>query len=170
MGDDFEFTPPPRREARTFEPPPWEKEAFEELRRKQDAAELERPAAEPTPEEPVVLVPEPGFDEPALAEEDEQESPGPGVSNGEMVAMLSQLAAQEPDAKRGLTTMALVVAAICGVFGLVLVVWGGVALANSGSSGRIGMIGGSLFTFLGLAAIGFAGWLTIKTLRQRGVL
>lgn len=157
MGDGFEFTPPPRREARTFEPPPWEREAFEELRRKREA---ELAAAAESESE---LVPERG-------EVNGQEGEKSEVSEGQVVAMLAQLAAQEPDANRPITTVAFVMASICGVFGLVLLVWGGVALASARQSGRVGMIGGSLFIFVGIAAILFALWLSVKTLRQRGVL
>jgi len=41
VGDDgFDFQGPQRREAKRFEPPPWEREAFEELQRKRAEEEL----------------------------------------------------------------------------------------------------------------------------------
>lgn len=186
MGDDFRFIPPPRREARTFEPPPWETEAFEELRRKREAAEAEQAKAAAEQGEVVTVESEDealgaflvegavmGGDEQGDgpgAEAEPEEGATAGVSDGQVVAMLAQLAAQEPNAKAPITTVALVMAAVCGVFGLVLLVWGVVALANARTSGRVGMIGGSLFFFIGVAAVLFAVWLTVKTLRQRGVL
>jgi len=84
--------------------------------------------------------------------------------------MLASLAAEEPSAQKGIHAVAFSTAAVMATFGVVLMVWGIVALVRSGQSGRVGVIGGSLFFFFGMAAVIFAVWLTAKTLRQRGVL
>ena len=46
MADDgVDFRTPERREAKQFEPPPWEREQFEELERKRAEREAQQAAA-----------------------------------------------------------------------------------------------------------------------------
>jgi len=168
VGDGFDFTRPEKREAKSFEPPPWEAAAFEELRRQR--AEEERAAEDAgTTEQPSmrwVALPQEEGD----SEEGSVDQPPRRVDEGEVMLMMAGLAAEEPSVEKGLHTAAIVAAAVMAAFGTVLMVWGVVALAGSRESGRVGVIGGSLFFFFGVAATGFAVWLIVRTLRQRGVL
>ncbi len=177
MSDGFDFTQPERREPKGFEPPPWEQEAFEELRHRgeenpAEAVEIEVPAAPAATagaaDEPTEAAVAAGFA--AGENDDEPAAPPRGVNDGEVVVMLAGLAAEEPSAEKGIHAVAFGTSAVMATFGLVLVVWGVVALVRSGESGRVGVIGGSLFFFFGMAAMVFAVWLTVRTLRQRGVL
>jgi hypothetical protein len=168
VSEGFDFTQPERREPKGFEPPPWEKEAFEELRRRREQAPAQADAVEGA-ESGV-----PGAIEEPAGVAEEKPTTGDGsprvVEDREVVVMLASLAAEEPNAQHGIHAVALSAAAVLVVFGLVLVVWGVVALVRSGRTGDVGLLGGSLFLFFGVAAVGFAVWLTVRTLRQRGVL
>lgn len=206
MSEEFDFTHKERREARGFEPPPWEKDAFDELKRKraeeQEAEVAPADTAAASQGQPTAIPPEvAGTDAGAAPEgvagiaeplnddglewlEAVQESaattaqaaagtparPAGAVDEAKVAYMLAELAAQEPDTRRSLGTLALWSAAVLGCAGLVFVVWGVVALAGSGTTGRVGAIGGSLFFLVGGAATGAAIWLAVRTLRQRGVL
>jgi len=175
VSDGFDFEQRDRREAKSFEPPPWEKEAFEQLRRRKGDTEAppeqQAPPAEiPAHQSPVVHLPQSAEAPDAAESTTAAREPVAQVDEGRVVEMMAELAAQEPDAQKGLHSLAIGVSAAMGVFGLVLIVWGVVALARSGGSGRIGVIGGSLFFAFGAAAVVFAVWLMVKTLRQRGVL
>jgi hypothetical protein len=177
VSDGFDFGRRERREAKSFEPPPWEKEAFEQLRRRKDdapepAGHEETTATDPEPDAAGGSVKKPQVEAEGAGEAkgDARPPAAAQVDEGTVVEMMAKLAAQEPDAQRSLHALALSVSAAMGVFGLVLIVWGVVALARSGESGRIGVIGGSLFFAFGAASAVFAVWLMVKTLRQRGVL
>jgi len=169
VSDGFDFSRPERREAKRFEPPPWEADAFEELRRQrvEECPEAEKTGAiesDPHDEDGAKHNAEEPDDEPKAGEKPAR------VDEAQMLVMLAELASEEPSAQEGLHTIAAIAAMVMVVSGLVLVVWGMVALADSGRSGRVGVVGGVLFFLLGSAAVGFAVWLIVRTLRQRGVL
>lgn len=177
MSDGFDFTRPERREPKGFEPPPWEQEAFDELNRRREESPADAVEAGASASSEAVAGDEGDLNEASAAPEPatdvsgaEPVAPSRGVNDGEVVVMLAGLAAQEPSAQKSIHAVAFSTSAVMATFGLVLVVWGIVALIRSGQSGRVGVIGGSLFFFFGMAAVTFAVWLTVRTLRQRGVL
>lgn len=161
---DKDFRPPVRRqEPRRFEPPPWEREAFE--KRKQEA--------EPATESPATVSP---AEESAPTSETrvqaEQKEPltGSEVEEKVMLEMLAGLAAEEPDSSGAIKTVAFAAALLLVVLGGVLIVWGVAALVSSAATGAVGTVGGSVMLLFGSGFIGAAIWLTIRTLRQQGVL
>ena len=196
---DFNFRPqPPRREARTFEPPPWEKDQFERLAKERSAqgaaeraaaevlTEGQDAASEPAQEVGVVEAPTVAVDTDAVGAE--KSAPEPGLSDSplgsaapssrhsgghvdeaQLAAMLAGLRAEEPPAMAGAWVIALISAMVMGAVGLVLVIWGIVALTRTGL-GPAGTMAGMVLLAFGLIFLGACAWLGLRTLRQRGVL
>jgi membrane-bound ClpP family serine protease len=171
---DFDFKPPPpRREARRFEPPPWERDQFEQRERELEAQrKAEQEAAEAEAEEQGVA---------QAATESEQDAHGmqPGVSaepgpkaevdEKQVELMMLGLRAEEPETLAGAWAVSVGAGAVVAAVGLALGVWGIVALLTR-ASGTSGAIGGMMLLALGLCFLGIGGWLIFGVLRQRGVL
>lgn len=154
---------PQRREPRRFEPPPWEREQFERLDR--ERARDEQPS-EPAPAALAESVSAPVGQEAAEpATEREDVAPSPGVD-----AMLLALKAEEPSVVAGAWRFGLVAAALVGTIGLMLVIWGMVALARSAGSGPAGIMGATIMSVMGGLFFGLAVWMGARSLKQRGVL
>lgn len=198
---DFNFRPqPPKREAKTFEPPPWEKDQFERLARQRSAQEAaERAAAEVLierqPQEPAAEPAGPtasgeapvGTVEPEVAGAERSTegsrtqrpteaaaAPNPARTSGhvdeaQLAVMMMGLRAEEPPALGGAWVIALVSAIVMGAVGIVLLIWGVVALTRS-NLGAIGTMGGSVLLLFGVIFMGACIWIGLRTLRQRGVL
>lgn len=179
---DFDFhRPTERREAKRFEPPPWEREAFEELQRKRTTEEPGPEQAEPVErEEPAEAAPVVG--ESAGASTAPSETPvergavsagadgRPAVEERVVLELLAGLRAEEPSIQPTVQRVSLVSALIVSAIGTVMILWGMAALVGSRASGPIGVFGGAVLLFFGAVAIAGAVWLTVRTLRQRGVL
>ncbi|MBE0416328.1 MAG: hypothetical protein IBX63_01005 [Coriobacteriia bacterium] len=150
---------PQRREPRRFEPPPWEREQFERFEQEHapatPRAAPESPFARPLGAEAEVPVPE-------LAV---PQTEAPGVD-----AMLLALKAEEPAVVEGAWRFGLVAAAFVGTIGLMLVIWGMVALARSAGSGPAGIMGATIMSVMGGLFVGLAAWMGARSLKQRGVL
>lgn len=168
----FEFQQRGRREARKFEPPPWEQEAFDELNRGR-----EQKAEEPESRVPAELRPAPQAS-PQLAapkeervsrQEDKREVHAEGeLDEGRVLEMLAALTAEEP--RETYDKLSYVVGAGIAVLGAVLILWGMAALASVKTTGAMGYLAGAgLFAF-GALFIGMGVWLVYRTLKQRGVL
>jgi hypothetical protein len=168
---------PQRREPRRFEPPPWEREQFEQLERERkgreqrarEAAEAARPAPAQAPPSPPTTVDVAGaqpVQEPASAPQGSPE----GADPVRVDAMLVALKAEEPPAVQGAWKFGLVAAAFVGTVGLMLVVWGMVALARSAGSGPAGVMGATIMSVMGGLFVGLAAWMGARSLKQRGVL
>lgn len=154
---------PHRREPRRFEPPPWEREQFERLERERagDAA-----PAPPEPEAPTLPEAVSGTGarpEPAAREPEPAGLPG-------MDEMLLALKAEEPPAVEAAWKLGLVVAVLVGTIGIMLVIWGMVALARSAASGPAGIMGATIMSVMGGLFVGLATWMGARSLKQRGVL
>lgn len=188
MGDDgFDFRSPGRREAKRFEPPPWEKEAFEELQRKR--AEEEQAAEMLRAHEAAQAVPPSEAESAASAAAQPAEGtvsqvgevlPAEGkaapddesaLDEKRVVEMLADLAAQEPKVDAQAWKVALGSAIVSGAIGGVLIVWATAAMAAAARSGSAtGRIGGLILLVFGAGFVFGALWLAVRTLRQRGVL
>ncbi|MBC7265476.1 MAG: hypothetical protein H5T75_00630 [Coriobacteriia bacterium] len=128
----------PRREPRKFEPPPWEREAFEELRRRKEQEQAERELEEAL--ERARLAAELPAAEQAGAPEArpvaEQAAPqGEGrpaqIDERQVERMLIQLSLEEPRATQQVSTVATAVAAGMAAAGLGFVVWSAVLFART---------------------------------------
>ncbi len=149
---------PDKREARRFEPPPWERDRFEELAKR---SEQQAPLADENPK-------------PAAAEAVEQAREGE-VPREERVpenleAMLVALRAEEPEALSEAWKVAAGASLVVITIGLMLVVWGAVAMARAGSAGAAGVMGSAIMTVMGALFAALGAWLGVRSLRQRGVL
>lgn len=130
----------PRREPRKFEPPPWETEAFEELRRRKEQERAEREleaaleqarlaaqaASRPVPEQPAPVAPA----EDAAAAGETPQAPG-GIDERQIDQMLIQLSLEEPKATEQISAVSTVVAAAMAAGGLGFVVWSAALLART---------------------------------------
>jgi hypothetical protein len=200
---DFNFRPqPPRREAKPFEPPPWEREQFDRLAREraeqeaaQKAAALElaermgQPATDPQAEGtsagqvaagtdpvPAQVGPTPSTQPapvaPATAQTLGSEPVamiGGKVDEAQLEVLLMGLRAEEAPALNDTWMVAIISAIVTGSVGVVLLVWGLVALAKP-NMGPTGVMGGTILMVFGLVFLGIGGWIAFRTLRQRGVL
>jgi len=164
VGDQgFNFTQPPRRERKMFEPPPWERDQYEKIAQAPSTTEeqelpLRELEGEPQPAaEPADVPRDSGEKHEALREK-------------QIAAMFVDLRAEEPPAMRDVWKVAMVAAAVVGVVGIMLVIWAITALATTGQTGQVGRLGGLVLLFFGAGFIGAGLWLAERTLRQRGVL
>lgn len=186
---DFDLhRPTTRREVKRFEPPPWEREAFEELqRRKAEQEQAEQEQAEmSSAEEAIAQAPQQVGSEPQTAQGNATEveprtsepssTPGhaaeqkPQVPEHVVIEMMAELSAQEPSIQPAVHTVSLISALTVAAIGTVMMLWGIAALVGSRTTGAIGAFGGTVLLLFGAAAIAGAVWLAVRTLRQRGVL
>ena len=194
VGDqDFDFgTSGERREARTFEPPPWERDQFERLakeRAEREAAQAAEAAARAAVElaasegsAAIGVAPAVAGVNPASAFDAEEaqiaaspfasagagSAPGP-VDERQIAVMMMDLKSEEPPALGSAWIAVMVAAIVLGATGIVLTAWGLVELARAGGS-SFGALGGGVLTMFGLGFAGLGAWLAFKTLRQQGVL
>lgn len=193
---DFNFRPPQRREAKTFEPPPWERDAFDDLARKKaeedaateaaEAAALTAEAAEPPAAGPQLDVPplvapaeESRAEVPAPVQPEPAESGQQGQQGAErtkldearVIEMLADLRSEEPQVKGTFEKIGLFGAFATGLIGIVLLFWAMAAfVAGSRHPGPVAFFGGSVLALFGAMFIGLAFWVAARTLRQRGVI
>lgn len=196
MADEgFDFHTPQRKEAKRFEPPPWEKEAFDELERRRaeeahvralmQAAQEEAAAAELAAERASEQAAEQGATvsaETIRSEEAAGDATAPPGQEGEpetgqtaiederVSRMLARLSEEEPRGHEGVWAVALGAALVLGAIGGVLIVWAMAAMVGAPRSGATGIAGGLVLLVFGAGFVFGALWLAYRTLRQRGVL
>ncbi|MDP2233763.1 MAG: hypothetical protein Q8K89_09015 [Actinomycetota bacterium] len=165
-----------KRAPRAFEPPPWERQQFDELAA---AKQVKAESAQETPaeKEPADETP---ADAGAGAAKDEGASPKPEgmpkdklvtkLDEVELTEMLAQLAAEEPHTNQGLWQAGVVASVGLGSIGLMVLIFGLVGLARTAKAGPVGVAGGAILVVFGLGMIALAIWLVVRTLKQRGVL
>jgi len=177
---DFNFNPPPRREAKkAFEPPPWEQDQFEELARLKEAqrtaAEMEVSSASASQEGTGAAVVTPAAsgmvtsvpaDAKALQVDD---SAGTEIDH-RIETMLMGLRSEEPPFGEQVWKVSLASGAVLVGVGLVITLWGVFAMKATAGTGAIGSMGGGILVLFGLGFCGAGAWIAFRTLRQRGVL
>lgn len=171
------MTPDPeRREARRFEPPPWERDRFEELEKRtraedQSSEQRVAPATEPKT----------GQDTEEVEKRSTESDPGSGDGAGsgssregssadEVEAMLIALRSEEPKALEGAWKLGMAASVFVTTLGLMLVIWGSVAMARAASAGAAGVMGSAIMGVMGALFAALGVWLGVRSLRQRGVL
>lgn len=186
---DFNFNPPPRREAKkAFEPPPWERDQFDELNRRKQAeqetaaeqaeqadvtAALEEAAAKAAgPDETVVPTAVIGEGNVEMSSDTlvAGVADGGGDEDERIDAMLLGLKSEEPPFGRQLWKVSIVAGMVLAATGLIMTVWGVFAIAATGRTGALGSLGGGILVAFGLGFSGVGVWMAFRTLRQRGVL
>jgi hypothetical protein len=173
--DGFNFRPVERREAKRFEPPPWEQDKFDELARQRaeqeaqaaQAAEAARAAVEADATAAEEEAPGPAVaDEPVAVEPVAK----PQLEDASVEQMLAELAAEEPNAASAYWKTNVIVGGALVVFGSVFLIWGLAALVGARGSGAIGAFGGSVVLLFGAGFVFGGMYVVVKNLRQRGVL
>lgn len=172
-----------KREKQSFEPPPWEQAAFEELARKraaEDEARAKAEAAETAAAEAEAAAAEVS-EEPAAAPEAEraqvQAPPAaggpaagtrpPAVDEKKAQAMLLQLQFEEPATRKALSPIGQGFAIASGVAGMVFGGFGGYFLAKSNGQ-QFGTIGGGLTLLLAAFFIGIAAYTWFRSTQVKG--
>lgn len=182
MGDQ-----PQRREARNFEPPPWERDRFEELARKRAEeqadeeiataiAELAGPAAVgPTAGGPTDATEQPLPGAGATPEATEQ--PGAAGENkagilpeARMLEMLAELSIEDPPATADISRFGFLGGVLFGALGLMLTVFGIVILVRGSGSDRSTALNGAVILGMGLGLVALASLAIARSLKQRGVI
>lgn len=159
-----------------FEPPPWEKEAFEALaRRREEEAEAARIAAEAlagavvSPAVEVVTVAAAVPAETAVSESSDE-----GVAASAVVleerhvqAMLMQLRHEEPRFGKNAQAIGLVAVGFTAVIGLAMLV-GGLLVASSSNGKATALAGGAVICIFGLSFLGMSVWVWSSMSRVKG--
>lgn len=172
MGDSTERKVPPG-----FEPPPWEREQFEELarRREQQQAEPEEqsPAGAQGESPPGETLSSTGT---AAGSQTEKKSHGgdpaettPPLDDKMVDALMVQLRAEEPPAEGPLWRAGIFFAIFMTAIGIALSIWGVAALVRTSDS-QIGVAAASILLIFGAAFVGLGIWTAVRSLKQRGVL
>ena len=179
---DLRFPPARRREPAKFEPPPWEREQFEELAKSRVEQE---PATAPAVGSPLAA-PAPSVAEQvleAVQEAEDAESAGadsadvgeaqtarPGIDPKRLEVMLMGLRAEEPRPEEAYWKVTTIAGGVSALIGFVITTWAIVAFATLWKSGPQGMTLASVLLVFGLGFVGGGIWLVARTLRQQGVL
>lgn len=185
MGDD-EFRVPPanRREARRFEPPPWEADAFKELELRRATKETREDtgtgAVGATADEHTGQSVAGGVaDEPAsrsvgpAGSESGAAPAGGAASRAELddevvAALMARLRDEEPSAANYWVAW-VVVGFLMMVLGSVMLIWAMAAYMKP-DAGQVGTTGGSILLLFGAGFIGGGAWFIYRGLKKRGVL
>ncbi len=156
---------PGQRERQSFEPPPWEKDAFERLARERATREPIPEAVFPQTAAPGLAIGPEGSAESEHAERTPNAPGGPdaetgepgGLSEAQLETMLLALRTEEPEARREYTGAVNVGAGFLVVVGLILTIWAAVLLASVGAqAGWLGATTSALMMVWGLMMIGGA--------------
>jgi len=191
QGFDFQRKPD-RREKPSFEIPPWERQAFEELQKRRGEGAEEAPAQDedqslkkeeiqPVPGSMPVEVEQGATDLAASAGHEpvptQDQAPvvtevKKGPSEAQLLELLAGLAEEEPNLSKHFASISLAVAMVLGPFGLVLIVWGmaAVAKAEAASSAALIRTAGAGLVVFGAAFVAGAFWTVYRVMKQRGVL
>ncbi|MDH4140231.1 MAG: hypothetical protein OEV43_06620, partial [Coriobacteriia bacterium] len=165
-----------RREARQFEPPPWEREQFVELLKRRveeeqvdveehDAGdeEVERLAVPP---DALAVTPVGGAETPQAVDVETAQTAGAqgaGVEQRELDTMMFELKAQEPSPGRVAWQLGAAVAVFLALLGTALMLWGMVGLVKvlrtSVENRSAGMLVAGTLLFFGAGFVGLAGGL-----------
>ncbi len=165
MGEsEFELGLERKQGPKPFEPPPWEREAFEELQRLREAQRGS--------EVPGVAVP--AATEEAAPERTEAEAKAsprdkkidPKVLDG----LLAELAAEEAQSAVDLGYVGIVSGALLAAIGALLVIWGAAGFAGARQSGMIGITAAGGLGVFGVLFTAIGGWLLYREFKKRGVL
>lgn len=163
----FDFKPVEKRDPRRFEPPPWERDAFERREReKERASETEVRLKEPPAQEeeaPEVTAVE-AETPPKVAKE------APKLDEARVTEMLAALNVEDPpvDTRHGKVAVAVSLGTMA--LGAVLIMWGMAAFVGARDTGLFGRVTGVGLATFGAFFVGAGSWLLYRTLKQQGVL
>jgi hypothetical protein len=161
-----------------FEPPPWEREAFEVLAAKRAEQEAVARATAAAPAEAGSESPEDASADPGVVRTEqeadgkpgEQAAPAKEVAAPDSVAvqaMMQQLAREEFSSDRTTRIVAWVAAGVTAVLGVSMFIAGlSVGARSEGKTASV--IGSVVLTVFGLAFVGMSVWVWVSANRVRG--
>jgi hypothetical protein len=178
-----------RRDKKAFEPPPWEADRFEQLKREREQRDAEERASQGAPEEEVPaqggssaerpVSPESPMVPVAVAQQEAGSAPEvqgeteskPALPDG-FEAMLVQLSVEEPTVTSSVWRLGVAGAAVLAVIGFPLSIWGVFGLVKAGQleAGQAAALGGAVMLTFGLGFIAAGVFMAVRSLRQGGVL
>lgn len=172
---EFDFKSPERREAKRFDPPPWEKDAFEQLQQRKTAEEhVHVEQVGTAPKGAMAAETQMPPTEVQLGEgrsgESAPQSESSTLEDGHVIEMMARLAEQEPKLQEKTWKPAVFLAMVAGALGLMLTIWGVVALFRGWSAGLTAVAAALVLIVFGIGFVAIGIWMTVRTLRQRGVL
>ncbi len=182
---DIRFPPGRRREKPSFEPPPWERDQFEELARQKQAAEEAEaasvPVAQDAEREPVAeqtlpqQVAAAAGDESAatggsMAESEPAETAGGDLDPKRVEMLMMGLRAEEPRPEEAYWKVTTAAGVVSTFIGLVVTTWGIIALAAPREPGAGAMMMVLMLLVFGIGFTVGGVWVVFNALRQRGVL
>ena len=157
-----------------FEPPPWEREAFDALaarRAEEDAARAALEAAESAAPSAPVQEPDPWDEVPAVRAGEQEAGPAAGARRKPdeiaVEAMLIQLQGEERSDGRATAWVGWIASAITLALGTGMLITG-LAMVRRGNGASVTVIGSAVLSVFGLVFIGMALWVWITTSRSRG--
>lgn len=173
---DFDFSPPPpRRERKEFEPPPWEKDVFGKVVKKR----AEVAPFKPEPDESATQASEPDTQpliiptaEPDTAAQLQQKQPV-SPDDRHIASMLFELRAEDPPATSEFHKVGMVAGFVLVTVGVPLVIWAIVMISIASRRSGQGSTGGMIGLTVLMLGVGFAGtgaWFIFRSLRHQGVL
>ncbi len=175
---DFNFSPPPpRRERKEFEPPPWEKDLFDRIA-KERKAETVPTESVAEPERSLVVEGQEITQEQVTVDAHPPSDEGvskasPELDEVQLAAMMFELRAEEAPATQMYERVSLAAGVILLFIGLVILIWSVVMIAvalRQPEQGRSGVYVGMTVLVFGAGLVGTGAWFVFKTLRQQGVL
>ncbi len=182
-----------RRDRRSFEPPPWERDQYEELdqqagkKTEESGGEGAAPAAQAPVADapaaaaaPTAIPAEAGggttrlspADVPEVVPANRRGGAGPGgdeIDPAQMAELMAGLKSEEPTAS-GFWKLGLAVAAGMVVLGAVMMVWGIVGLMATRGAGQVGWMAAAVLISFGIGFIAVGAWFAYKNLQKQGVL
>ena len=167
-----------------FEPPPWEREAFEALAARRAEEQVAREALEAAERARAATAPEDPWDEvPEAAKADDGQAPesadgdpvalaadpvpAPRVEDPKVEAMLLRLRDEERTDGATALRVGQVAAALTMVLGTGMFI-GGIVLLQGANGKMIAVVGSLILSMFGLVFAGMAVWVWISTNRSRG--
>jgi len=177
---DIHFPPGQRRDKPAFEPPPWERDQFEELARQKREAEQAQAEADEliaaslaAQAEPAVQeAPTPVASEEARTEEPQQEDEAekPALDPKQVEVLMMGLRSEEPRPEEAYWKISIIAGVTSALIGLLVTTWGVVALATPKQPGAAPILLVAMLLFFGVGFIAGGAWVVFSSLRQRGVL
>lgn len=181
--ENIHFPPGQRRDRPSFEPPPWERDQFEELARRKQEEDIRAAGAQPPVEAQGEVRTETELISPALKEapgaasDAETAAPSPQAekAGGELdqnrvdVLMLG-LRAEEPRPERMYWRIVAGSGVVSALVGLMITTWAVVVIAAPKRAGAGELLFQAMLLLLGLGFVGGGGWVVFRSLRQQGVL
>ena len=173
-----------QKKPRPFEPPPWEKELYDELAQKkgeepagarglgavrESRGERETPAEEATAEPVASAETERATGEGALPAKTEAPPVAAGDIGDVAEKMLFELAAQESaEGPTHVWAWSLGVGLLVGLIGLSMATYSVVALSRTYGAGVTALAGSSIMGLFGLVMLGMGAWVAVRSWSKRG--